>query len=424
MVSALAARVKETILRYNMLPRGNSRVGVAVSGGADSIFLLTVLKQLAPHLTILHLNHGLRGSESDADEAFVVETAARVRLPLAVERISGLAGPNLEERAREARYEFFARAAAAHQLDRVATGHTLDDQAETFLLRLVRGAGGTGLAGIQPVTAAGIIRPLLDIERREIEDWLTGRRIPWREDASNQDPVFARNRIRHGLLPLLEREWNPSIRRLLSRTAGILGTEEAYWREWAATQLATVAHVDAYGLILDLEPLRSLHPAPLRRLLRAAVERARGDLRRIDQEHIDRLVRVCQSGQGTGAARLPGLTAVRSFGQLLLAIGELVQPPVDGTPRIRYNTGAGVLPGSIGPPVVVRAWRPGDAYQPAGHSRRRKIKDLFQEHKVPSWERRSWPIIVSEGQILWARRFGLAAGAGLNWTCEDEMRAG
>ncbi len=430
-----------------MLSRGN-RAGVAVSGGADSIFLLSALKPLAD-VTVLHLNHGLRGAASDADEAFVREAAAVAGVPIAVERVWGLAGPNLEEKARQARYEFFARAAVNHNLNCVATGHTLDDQAETFLLHLLRGAGGTGLAGIHPVSPDGIIRPLLEIERSEIKEYLCVGGIAWREDESNGDPVFARNRVRHNLLPLLEREWNPAIRRVLSRTADVLTGEESYWRQWTNHELSTAAHstADGQALVLDLAPLRLLHEAALRRLIRAAVERVRGDLRRIEHDHILRLVRLCQAHGGSGGVRLPGLTAIRSFDQMLLTSGppglrsfpnvvvsqpgpvqipggrgalyfQVVTPATD----TGYNTGVGQGPGSISPPVTVRGWRPGDSYHPLGHSRSWKLKDLFHEHKVPSWERHSWPIIESDGQIVWVRRFGAAAGVMLNWTCEDEMR--
>jgi tRNA(Ile)-lysidine synthase len=290
------------------------------------------------------------------------------------------------------------------------------------------------------VTEAGIIRPLLEVERHEIETDLRGKGIHWREDPSNQDAAFSRNRIRHDLLPLLEREWNPGIRRGLARTAELLAGEESFWREWAARTIEELAHpAGGQALILDLAKLQHLHSAQVRRLLRAAVERVRGGLRRIDQEHISRLAALGSSARGSGTVRLPGLTAIRSFDQLLLA-GEpalrgdrveitvsapgAVPWPEGGALRIRYNTNAGFAPGSIEPPVVVRGWRPGDAYQPAGSSRRRKLKDLFHEHKVPSWERRSWPIIERDGQIVWARRFGWAAGVELNWTCEDEMTLG
>ena len=454
MASALVVRVAETILRYNMLPHGH-RVGVAVSGGADSIFLLMVLHELARErrwrLTVLHLNHALRANESDLDEALVRETALRLALPCVIERAVDLRGPNLEEKAREARYAFFARAAAGNSLDCAATAHTVDDQAETFLLRLLRGAAGAGLAGIAPVSHGQgvIVRPLLEIERAGIEAWLRERHIAWREDSSNRDPAFTRNRVRHDLLPLLERDWNPGIRRLLAGTADIFAAEEEYWRQWADTELSSAARSfgSGSGLILELNRLASLHPAPLRRLLRRTVERVKGDLRRVDRRHIYRIEQLCRSHLGNGSVTLPGLVALRSFDRILFVKRQAgstvfaidvvspgaVQVPGGGTLHFRvalpplrtgYTKGAGDCSGVIDPPVVVRSWQPGDAYQPTGYVRRRKLKELFYEAQVPSWERALWPIIESDGQIVWTRRFGFAAGVELNWTCEDEIHAG
>jgi tRNA(Ile)-lysidine synthase len=451
--SALVVRVAETILRYNMLPHGH-RVGVAVSGGADSIFLLMVLHELAQErgwsLTVLHLNHALRADESDLDEAFVRETAARLGLPCVIERAVDLRGPNLEEKAREARYAFFVRAVAGNSLDCAASAHTVDDQAETFLIRLLRGAAATGLAGIAPVAPeGGIVRPLLEIERPEIEAWLRERNIAWREDASNRDPAFTRNRVRHELLPLLERDWNPGIRRLLAGTADVLATEEEYWRRWADAELSSIARPfgGGNGLILGLDRLASLHPAPLRRLLRRTVERVKGDLRRVDRHHIYKIEQLCRSSLGKGSVTLPGLVALRSFDRILFVKRQagstvfaidVVSPGAVEVPggstlhfrvalppvRTGYTKRAGDCPDVIDPPVVVRSWRPGDAYQPTGYTRRRKLKELFYEGQVPSWERTFWPIVESDGQIVWARRFGFAVGVALNWTCEDEMQAG
>ena len=450
LAGSLAARVAETISRYNMLSPGH-RVGVAVSGGADSLFLLLILRHLAHehgwHLTVLHLNHALRGAESDADEVFVRAAAAHAGLACVIERAGGnLAGPNLEERSRVARYAFFARAAAVHSLDRVATAHTLNDQAETVLLRLLRGSGATGLAGIAPVAPKGVVRPLLEIERREIEAWLQERGHSWREDASNLDPAFARNRIRHTLLPQLEREWNRAISRVLARTADRLGAEEGYWQEWVTAELARVSRPHRLGLVLDLNPLAALHLAQLRRLLRAAIVASKGDLRRIDHLHLSRLVRLGQSNRGSGEVQLPGLTVTRSFDQLIFETDRPapdfclritapgpVQLPGGATLHIRvaatpvhtgYNMSAGSDAPQGFPSMAVRRWRPGDAYQPTGYGKRRKMKDLFHEHKVPSWDRRFWPIIETEGQIVWSRRFGFAAGIALEWTCEDDFAAG
>src|SRR5215831_19836384 len=191
---SLIERVACTISRYRMLEAGQ-RAGVAVSGGADSVCLLHVLRELAPrwnlHLTVLHLNHKLRGRESDEDADFVRCLAAGLNLPLQI-READLrnSGDNLEQAAREARRAFFAESMAAHKLDRIATGHTPTDQAETVLFRFLRGAGTAGLAGIRPVTVEGIVRPLLEIERAEIEQFLGERNIAWREDSSNRSLEF------------------------------------------------------------------------------------------------------------------------------------------------------------------------------------------------------------------------------------------
>ena len=201
------SRVAATIERYRMFENAKS-AGVAVSGGADSVCLLHVLRELAPRwnlrLVVLHVNHGLRGEESRADEQFVRELAESLGLESRVRAVNlADAADNLEQAARRARLEFFRDQLSAGGLDRVATGHTGDDQAETVLFRFLRGSGGAGLAAIRPVTAAGIVRPLLAVSRQEIEQYLRERGIAWREDSSNASLRFARNRIRHELLPQL-----------------------------------------------------------------------------------------------------------------------------------------------------------------------------------------------------------------------------
>ncbi|HVV44014.1 MAG TPA: tRNA lysidine(34) synthetase TilS, partial [Bryobacteraceae bacterium] len=161
------------------------RIGVAVSGGADSVFLLTALHELGAAVAVLHVNHRLRGEESDADEAFVRDLAAELNLEFHTSALPPAPG-NIEQEARRLRYEFFAEAIADGVCSFVATGHTLDDQAETVLFRFLRGSGAAGLSGIRPETESGLIRPLLGLRRTAIREWLTGRGIAWREDASNE----------------------------------------------------------------------------------------------------------------------------------------------------------------------------------------------------------------------------------------------
>ena len=256
-VTGLLQRVIHTIDRYRMFTAGQ-KVGVAVSGGADSVCLLHVLLELAPErclrLAVLHLNHRLRGGESDQDAEFVRRLSEQLGLPFHL-READLAGcaegrgkpgcfretretprrsqylhpDNLEQAARHARLAFFREMTESLTVDSVAVGHTRSDQAETVLFRFLRGSGTAGLAGVRPVTSDGVVRPLLAVGRDEVEQFLRDRGIAWREDSSNASPQFARNRIRHDLLPQLASQWNPGIREILANTADWAQAEEAYW---------------------------------------------------------------------------------------------------------------------------------------------------------------------------------------------------
>jgi len=267
-VHALVHKLLEQIHHIEVMKPGD-RIGVAVSGGADSTALLRLLLELRDDLgivlSVVHFNHELRGAESDADERFVAELAHRHDLEFHLD--SGDTGLyakekqlSIEAAARDLRYAYFAQLASpdgsgAAQLDKVATAHTLDDQAETVLMRVIRGTGLRGLGGIYPrmvvegeesddtpETAAEIIRPLLGVRRRELEAYLREIAQDWREDASNRDLHFTRNRVRAQLLPLLEREFNPSIAQNLSELADIARTEEDYWDNEVAGWVGTGIH--------------------------------------------------------------------------------------------------------------------------------------------------------------------------------------
>lgn len=416
-----------------MLAAGQ-RIGVAVSGGADSVFLLHALHEIGVARSVLHVNHQLRGAESDADETFVRDLARNFDLPVSVLNAPVPDG-NIEQEARRIRYEFFAGHIAEGHCDAVATGHTLDDQAETVLYRFLRGAGTAGLSGILPVTGSHIIRPLLDLHRAEIRAWLSQRNIRWREDLSNANPEFLRNRIRLQHLPELSASLNPSLAETLAVTADWARAEEEYW-------VAELDRLESQYLLrtqetvlIRTEPLLQLAVAIQRRLLRRAIEHVRGSLRGIDFHHIEAIREMMATREGSGRIQLPDLDIYRSFDWLRLApIGfdtrlerdfetpltipgrteiperqltidtELVSsPPV-------YNVGDEVLDWDrcVGSPVL-RNWRPGDRLQRRGRSDAEKIKTMFQDFRIPLWQRRSWPVIVSGGSILWTRRFGVAS---------------
>jgi tRNA(Ile)-lysidine synthase len=421
-----------------MLPPGG-RVAVAVSGGPDSVCLLHVLLDLAPSfnvsLAVAHLNHQLRGAESDEDEKFVAALAGRLGLPYHCARVDVAAvDDNLEQAGRHARWTFFAGLGA----DRIALGHTRDDQAETVLFRVLRGSGLRGLAGIYPVTSAGYIRPLIDVTRAEVEEFLRARRVPSREDRSNLDLRFARNRIRHSLLPQLSSDWNPRIRESLAQLATLAQDEESWWRTYIDELSSRVLSRRAGGIELSAPAVAALPSAVSRRLIRRAIADVKGGLRRLEFGHIERILELAAQAEGDGRLRLPGLDIRRSFGWIRIepaaagpefpatrlaipgvyAAGdgarlhlEVFASSPDAPPSSKDATlKAAELSLRRLPPVLeLRGWKPGDHYRPEGQIRDQKIKEMFQAERVPSWLRPSWPIVSSGDTILWARTFGAAA---------------
>ena len=439
-------RIVEFIARHQMLSPG-AHVGVAVSGGADSVFLLEALREVTPRwnlqLSIVHIEHGIRGAASHADAEFVQALASRHNLPFHLRQadVPSLGG-NLEQAARQVRQTFFNELISTRRIDRIATGHTRSDQAETVLYRILRGSGTAGLSGILPVTNDGVIRPLLELGRGEIECWLRLRNIPWREDATNQDRSFARNRLRHEILPLLRETFNPRLDETLANLAALARDDESYW----ASQM--VHHRLKAGcnnpVIVPISELAALPPALARRLIRRIIEVTKGDLRQIDFAHVERVLAMIRAREGHDRVQLPGVDVQRSFEWVRFALPDSAPPrgfdfsvglPVpgsvelpDGSARITLQ----ILEKVAGAPACgtvvneldwerfssrncalsgleVRNWRPGDRYRRVGQSRPQKIKLLFQQHRVPLWERSNWPIITYQGIIVWARRFGAAA---------------
>ena len=431
-MSEFLQRLENKIHSRGLLLRGQ-KILVAVSGGADSLCLLHVLSELAPQwdlaLTVLHLNHGLRGEESRGDAEFVREQAQRLGWPAIVHEVELPADGNLEQAAREARLQFFHSAMQSERLDCVATGHTRSDQAETVLFRFLRGSGTAGLAGIRPVTHGKVVRPRLGVQ------------------VAPDQLQFARNRIRHQLLPQLEREWNPAIRETLAQTAEWARAEEAYW-EAEIDRLAAERLTTELGFVFSNAPaLAGLPLAVARRLARRAIELAKGDLRGIDFGHVEAVLALAAGGEGHGRLQATGLDVLRSFEWLRFGtLGSYgkgdraysVEATVPGVVRAEaagveislelielvpiekletfdsshcvYNGREGYLDwGRSSGRIVLRNWRPGDQYQPIGRFREEKIKTLFQEFRIPIWERRHWPVLTDGESIVWARRFGPAA---------------
>ncbi len=454
------ARLVAGTLRRDALASADDRIAIAVSGGPDSVALAWLLHDLAPAMGfriagLLHLHHGLRGADADADEAFVRALAGRLGVPCEVGRadVAALARRtrrSMEAAAREARYAFFEDAARRLAATRVATGHTADDQAETVLLRLLRGAGGRGVTGIR-VKRGPFIRPLLECRRAELRAYLSARGEAFREDASNADRAIARNRLRHELLPVIE-QLAPGGVRALARHARLAADDESLLEDFAA---AAIERVDFHvlsggaGVQLNSGALTALPPALARRVIRRAMEAAdpRGQVSHRDVEAIRRLAAADRTDghldlAGLGADRCGRLLLLRhlgsgravpaAFARELTLPGEVALPEIDATIAARRaskdvmdgdvmkHAMAGrrteadgqvaiVQAASVTPPFVVRTRRPGDRFRPLGAPGRRKVQDVFVDRKVPRDQRDRVPIVAdAAGRIVWVAGVALA----------------
>ena len=448
--------------------RSGERVAVAVSGGPDSVALLHALRELSSDLgvslAVAHLNHRLRGEDSGRDQEFVRDLASSLALQFFVHSIDVRAeadkqNENLEQTARLCRYQWFHRLITDGLADKVAVGHTRSDQAETVLYRLLRGSGSAGLAGIRPVLDGKIVRPLLEVSRPQVIEYLKQAGHEWREDPSNADDRFDRNRLRHQLMPQLSQEWNPRIEESLARTAEWARAEEAYWAELLPTLASKMFQRESGSVGLSAAQVSKLPVAVQRRLLRAALAELRGDLRAIDFEHVEELRRLLAEDRRTGSVHLPGVEATRSFDRFRLvradareseggtfnvqleAPGSISIPGTSSVLVLKLLDRADVKDGynskqrhtldwsKVPRPLRLRNWRAGDRYRPSGRSKPKRLKVLFQEHQVEAWRRAGWPVVTGcrewEGRsgdlrhpgshggeadecIVWTRRFGPA----------------
>ncbi len=422
---------------------------MAVSGGADSVAMLRLLLDLRAEigivLSVVHFNHKLRGSESEDDESFVRRLAGDHKLPYFCESgdVASHAADkrlSLETAAREMRYRFFHRLFVEGKLNRIATGHTLDDQAETVLLRLVRGAGTRGLAGIYPelnvqdsVTGApipNIVRPLLNTRRNDLESYLVSIGQTWREDSSNRDLRHARNRVRHGILPRMERSLNPSVREALAEAAEIARVEEDYWEHKVAEILPSVGGILREHAVVRVSALRELPLALQRRVLRRVAE---GIGLRLEFRQVENILEIAASECGHAKSEMLGDDWVASrhkeelrferhdearkpsdYEYRLPVPGSVTVPElrsrfeavlVSGTACEGYNPEQSIRREAVGIETRIRNWRAGDRFWPAHTKAPKKIKELLYERHLEGPERRLWPVVVCGEEVVWMRGF-------------------
>ena len=444
------ARAVARFVRRRQLWGADDRVAVAISGGSDSVALAFIVRDLervglGRPAGLIHVNHQLRGAESDADEAFCAALAARLGWPLDVSRVAVTRGPrqSIEAAAREARYACFERAAKRLGATVVVTGHTADDQAETVLLRLLRGAGTRGLSGIR--ARRGIYaRPLLECRRADLRRDLARRGEAFREDSSNLDHAIPRNRVRHALLPVIE-AIAPGGVRALARLAAFAGEDEAVLMKTAIETARTLvlSRVGPVGrpeaVELDAAALRSVPPAIGRRVVRAvAAEIAPRTTPGAIQ--LQAILSLVQADNRMGHLDLQGFTVERRGETLRFMPGLKTRPPSASTrpsartldvPGSVYLPEAGVTitaerrdrgvelskdgafgclqADSVDLPLTVRTRQPGDRFRPLGAPGRRKLQDVLVDRKVPRDERDRVPVVVdARGRLVWVAGVALA----------------
>lgn len=439
------------------------RIGAAVSGGGDSVALLSVLCELRAELgvtlAVVHFHHGLRGEAADADETFVAGLARRHGLEFFSARADVAAeararGWNLEETGRRLREAFFSELVADGRATRVALAHSADDQAETVLAHLLRGTGPAGLAGIHPVRG-WLIRPLLEVRREALRGYLRQRGLPWREDASNRDTTRLRARLRMEILPALERI-QPAAVEHLAGLAERARRDEKLWEALVEQRSAALVTRESGTLtILAADLCRPLEfdagaeaqAALAARLVRRVLREVKGDLRRITAQHVEQVLRLAAGGTSGSRVELPdGVLAERELDRLVFLRARAAGRGADAPPanfeyavELAGDGAAAVAIPEIGrrvrlkvidwpptpgetsklaevldrdllrPPLVLRNWRPGDAYRPRGRRRVHKVKRMFLARRVAARQRRSRPVLTSAGRLVWAAGLPVAA---------------
>ncbi len=453
-------QIKQTSERYRMLQSGD-RLLVAVSGGIDSVVLLHALSALQREyklaLGVAHFDHAIR-PDSSQDAEFVRELARSLKLRCYTERAdvpryAQMKRLSLEVAARQLRYRFLEKTAQAHKFKKIALGHNLNDQAETLLMRLLRGTGLEGLAGIPPVRSAGkltYVRPLIECSRKHIEGFAREHNLTWREDPSNRDTKILRNRIRHELLPILQRDYNPNLLETLGRTARLLAAASDYLQSIAESELINL-HSDLGRSAIALDLKRFLkRPEFLRALiLRAAIGRVQ-NLQGIEMAHLEAALNWLERG-GAGELQLPGgLRLLRRHQRLIVTVQPAAKPAqyeyalsvpgetviaeigwrfqIDLTPWPPSRRGKGELSrtgerlgerlaraiidaAKIQGSLIVRNRRPGDRITLQNGTK--KLQDLFIDKKIPREERDRLPLICDAHRVIWI----------VGWCMNEEYRA-
>ncbi len=429
-------KVKGYIEKHRMLSKGD-KVVAGLSGGADSVALLHILKELKGVFGIeviaAHINHGLRGKEADEDEEFAKALCEKWGIEFHHKKVNvrdlvAAWRKSEEEAGRIVRYDFFQEVMARAGGTKIATAHHKNDQAETILHNIIRGTGLEGLSGIKPVRDGCIIRPLLCVSRREIEDYLEAEGLTYRTDATNVQLDYTRNRIRSLLIPTLE-EYNPSVVDSLARLGSLALEENEFLSGYSEGLFEKCAVQDGHQVDIRLKELLSFHRAVQKRLIRRALQEIKSDLDGISYGHIEDIVNMAVTSPTGSRLMLPGrIHVIKGYERLRFTCEPPEQKPeyfevplpvpgkaelrelgvtvtaevVEGGERPVYSGDCIYIDaGKIRGGLKLRQRRDGDRFKPLGMSGTKKLKDFFIDRKIPVERRDSIPLLVDEDNIIW-----------------------
>jgi len=439
-VRGLEDKTFRAIRKHNMLKKGD-KVLIAVSGGPDSVallyFLYSILEDYRLDLHVFHLDHKIRGKSSSKDAVFVEKLAEKMDLPISSLNydVTGYIRDknlSLQEGARKIRYQLMDQVCNEIGAERIAIGHNADDQVETFLMRIIRGTGPAGLKGIPPVRGK-IIRPLIEVRRKEIEDYLEENQIEYCLDESNLKLDYTRNWVRHKVVPLLMQQ-NEKLQENLQNTIALVSDEEIYLDRIADDELGRIADYGENTVSVKHDELAELPMAIQRRIIRKIIERVKGDLKEIEFKHIETILSR-REARGSVRTDLPGeVVAINEYGNLVFGLSEelgakaesnverieLNIPGVTSVPSLGIAIDAKIkdIKGVSGvteknkekafidfdklnPPLIARTRLPGDRFIPLGMSGEKKLQDFFVDKKVPKRKRDKIAIVECQGQVVW-----------------------
>lgn len=448
----------ETIDKHNMISDGD-KIIVALSGGPDSVCLIHLLNRLKESRNLeiyaAHLNHQIRGIEAQMDAMYVSELCNKLNIPVFIKSVDVPAyceknGLSLEEGARKVRYEMLYEIKRRTGSNKIAVGHNMNDQAETVIMRIMRGTGLQGLRGIEYVREDGIIRPILDIERKDIEEYCTKNELDPKIDKTNLESIYTRNRIRLELIPYMKEHFNGNVIESIVRLSNSMKSDGDYIDSESMKAYKEVCTIDENSVEINIDKFLELHEAIKNRVIRFSIRDVLGDTNFVDQKHIEEVIQFIRTSKNGKVINLPrGVFVYRKLDTILFTMEEIKEEnlefnyniPKDGFIKIKE---LGLLIDSskisiekyrslkkdemvkaidfdkVKGGITVRNRKPGDKIKLKGGTK--KIKDLFIDLKIPREDRNRVPILVDEDGVILAGEYRVSENYKIDETTKNVLK--